>query len=764
MKKTFSSTVHRIKLGLKHPIFLLWLCISIVRFFPSFLFGKTLFFGDNYSLLIPGKIFTAQWLKHGILPLWNPTILSGISWIGDISQSILYPSTLLFIIFHPGIALTLTIAIHLLIAMVGMYLLSLQFVKNTHAALFASILWTLSTQMTGNMNNLATIQSLAWAPLVMVSALMMLRNRKWSVAFILSASLQIYAGYPQYAFFTVLCSGIFAAFFMIKEKHAWIDGMKKYALTFALILLLTAPVLLPFIETLRGSTRMQQNTAQALTGSADPINIAKVFVPYLFDKPSDGIKWGPSWNGFPNVMFYVTWIGLVFAGIAVVGAKERKTTLFLCVVGGIFFLSSMGEYFPLYTKMLAAFPLSKLMRSSSQIMFITNITFILLSSMGFEYVMKKIKIQRIVVFLSILLSVILFSFYMLSSNNFMHVWNTVDQIAHQKLSRSSFHTIERDRKIYSMIMDDILLLFLFFTISLILLRKKKYTLFLACIVIDMVYHTNGLVFWAPDRIMDTPSVSFNELHNPQYRTLTRNMNTKYSDYVSYWEALMVRAPFSDSFVDSQELKEFSTLNSLKLGLTPNWNMVTNTNMLLGYVTLLPSDYSSIWNRDDVTNINSLDRIDPLNEKVREWGVRYYLVDNNFNTDAIVPGEIIGVKDNLLLFELDALPRFRYSDEEEIEIQNYQETPNEISFSFKNTGKDLIVANRYDANWRAYINGKQTEIYESNGMQKIAISQSDEMISLRLVYFPALFYIGCMLGIVGVIACIYLGHHFKVSAE
>ena len=81
---------------LKTKQFQFWiffLFFIIIRFYP-FLFGKTLVFGDNYSLMVPGKIFTAQWLKQGVLPLWNPHIFSGLPWIADINQSVLYPSTL----------------------------------------------------------------------------------------------------------------------------------------------------------------------------------------------------------------------------------------------------------------------------------------------------------------------------------------------------------------------------------------------------------------------------------------------------------------------------------------------------------------------------------------------------------------------------------------------------------------------------------------------------------------------------------------------
>jgi hypothetical protein len=88
--------------------------LLLVRFWPAVIHNQTLVFGDNYSLQVPGKIFTGYWLKEGVIPWWNPTIFAGIPWTQEMSQSVFYPSTLLFTFLHPGIALNITAALHLL--------------------------------------------------------------------------------------------------------------------------------------------------------------------------------------------------------------------------------------------------------------------------------------------------------------------------------------------------------------------------------------------------------------------------------------------------------------------------------------------------------------------------------------------------------------------------------------------------------------------------------------------------------------------------
>ena len=133
----------------------LFFFIILIRFLPFFQ-GKTLVFGDNYSLQVPGKIFVANWLKQGVLPLWNPYIFSGLSTeMMDANHSTLYPDTLFFVIFHPAVALNLTVITHLLIAYAGMYLLARTWLKDHSWSLVAAVLWMLSTQVTGSINNLA---------------------------------------------------------------------------------------------------------------------------------------------------------------------------------------------------------------------------------------------------------------------------------------------------------------------------------------------------------------------------------------------------------------------------------------------------------------------------------------------------------------------------------------------------------------------------------------------------------------------------------
>ena len=146
------------KINFKSPwvVPVIFLLVAILRLWP-FLFGQTLVMFDNYSLMVPMKLFQAGWIRQGVIPFWNPLLFSGITLIGDINQSLFYPSTLLFVLFKPVLAFNLTLLIHLALTGLGMFYLAKQFVKKDHWALLAGLLWLLSSQVTNSLNNLSLL-------------------------------------------------------------------------------------------------------------------------------------------------------------------------------------------------------------------------------------------------------------------------------------------------------------------------------------------------------------------------------------------------------------------------------------------------------------------------------------------------------------------------------------------------------------------------------------------------------------------------------
>jgi hypothetical protein len=268
---------------------------------------------------------------------------------------------------------------------------------------------------------------------------------------------------------------------------------------------------------------------------------------------------------------------------------------------------------------------------------------------------------------------------------------------------------------------------------------------------EMIINTHGQFFFAPNSVYDTVSPAAPlraQLDLPatgyQYRLLTRNFNVPYTDYGSYWEALTVRAPFSDSFVGGQELAEFDHAQALKSGLTPNWNMAYGVPAINGYTTLLPADYAALWQRgENEPRINFVDRMDPADPLLDEWAVKYYLVDTWFQIDEELSAfPVVAQIDRWQLRERPtALPRIRFADNTPAEVREFEETPVRLRLTIENPeGKPtLLIADRYDADWRVAANGQASQVHNSRGMRLVPLQPGEN--TIELWYWPRLFFWG-----------------------
>ena len=744
----------------------IFIFLLVIRFFPIIFQGRTVVWGDNYSLMIPGKIFIAQNLKEGRLPLWNPYIFSGVPLIHDINQSVLYFTSLIFVLFKPAVATNLSVITHVILMSLGTYRLISHLYKDKRAALLGAALMAFSTQVSGSINNLSTLQSVTWFPWIALLGIQVHRGNKQIFLYGLLVLLQFLAGYPQHVIYAIGFS-VLLSFSLHYQKLGIKKLLKVWLLTGFWTVIISTMVWLPFTEMLLDSTRMEQSLEQAQVGSLKPEVLIKMIFPYFFDKQNEGIKWGPSWSGQPNVLFYLgNFCLLLLLSNLAIWRKWRKEEWFYFGFVVISIVFAFGENLPGFELVQKAIPLFKFSRGPSMILVLTNLVLVVWAAAAFSKVklqLPAIKIASFIWIFWILLGLLLLY---LVDHNFTHWWTQFDQLADGRLSTSIFHTLPRDRAITTMIATNLVTAGLFALLSLWAFQKKFKTLVVVFVGLDIVVHTQGMFFFAPketyqylnNRVFQNPLKA-----NPQYRTITRNSNMSYTDYGTYWEAMVARGAFGDNFVNDQELQTYSKLINIRDSFSPNWNIVYQIPMVHGYATLLPKDYAAIWRTSDQARINFIDFIDLNNSRLSDWSVKYYIVDRLFEIKEELPFPKLEEQGQFTLFELaGAKPRFRFSDDRAVELQNFVETPNQISFNFSNSGnqQELIIANRFDRNWRARLNGRAVMIDNLNGMQKIPIDSGEN--ELKLWFEPRLFYYGFAISFVALVGGLIGLNRRKIS--
>ncbi len=742
--RTFSS--------LASPFFFGTLLIAVI-FFPL-IQGKTLLFGDNFSLMVPGKLFSAHWLTKGVVPLWNPTQFAGLSWVGDINQSLFYPSTLLFILFQPSVALNITLLSHLLLSFLGAYFLAREISPklSKYSWLLVAVFWSFSPQLMGALNNFATFQSISYVPWIVLCCLHFGRRRENSWLYVpVLITLQLLGGYPQHVFFSVLfgvaLSWLFQENISSKKMISQMHYFGRWTAVGLLTILLSTFVWLPFVQNLNQSTRSLQTDEQAQTGSLRPDDLVKIITPTFFDNPSVGYKWGPGWNKPTNLVVYFTWIGMIATAWCLSQKKKQKvdTILFGSVLACLLF--SFSDSIPLFS-LLQKIPIIGSSRGVTPILAVATLAgSILVGRAVFSLKIPFNSFKRYFV-TSLIMSSLLAVLWLVASFYFEKIWVTANYLLQGAFANSAFHSVERDRVLFTSILFSLSIQSFLLLLTTWLLYKRKLYAVVLIIFFDLVFFTKQYYFFGPSGAYNLPSQEevlsqVKSAVGSNYRLLTRNYNAPYADFGAYADALILRQPFSDSFVDAQERMDFSVAVKMKELLTPGWNTSLNIPTINGYTTLLPASLlKDFGTASGDPGINRLPEIPSTHEQLKKWAVGYYLVDTWYpDYDEQFPNSIVTGGEGWKLYQLpNTLSRIRYQNGESANITAFEENPNELQMVIdSDREQDLLVADRFDSDWRATVNGRVVKVSNSEGMRLIPLEKGTN--EVRMWYSPTLFYSG-----------------------
>jgi len=86
---------------------------------PALARGQAPILRDQGDFFYPLKLYTADRLRAGEIPLWNPLSGTGEPWLANGQSGVFYPPTLLFLLPSPGIAGALFLLLHFAIAAWG---------------------------------------------------------------------------------------------------------------------------------------------------------------------------------------------------------------------------------------------------------------------------------------------------------------------------------------------------------------------------------------------------------------------------------------------------------------------------------------------------------------------------------------------------------------------------------------------------------------------------------------------------------------------
>ena len=266
---------------------------------------------DGMAEFYPWRLFAAQTLRSGYLPLWNPHQFCGTPFVANSQSAVFYPLNLLFCIFPVARAFGVSVLLHLFLtgSFMFLFLRSRAIGLGRPAALFGAVAWQLCHWQAAWLELPTFLCVSCWLPLalLLVDRAAVRPTALRATALGLCLGVMLLAGHLQIAFYCLSLVTAYALFRVMPRLKTYGKPLLGAALlAVALMLGVAAPQLLPAIELSRMSHRAGAAVnATAYTGyirlAVPPVNLVTLLAPGFFGSPTRGTYWGVGTNGGPGM-------------------------------------------------------------------------------------------------------------------------------------------------------------------------------------------------------------------------------------------------------------------------------------------------------------------------------------------------------------------------------------------------------------------------------------------------------------------------------
>jgi hypothetical protein len=220
---------------------------------PSLLWGRAPTFRDQADFFFPVKLYTADRLLSGEIPLWNPLSGVGEPWLANAQSGVFYPPSLFFLIPSPALAAGLFLLLHFAIASWGMWRFCKEEGVTDAGALAAAAVFASSGPAASLSAYWNHFGAFAYLPAILALARSGLRSRAAGAGFALLVGLQAMAGSPELSLGTLALALLFLRFRRKESSGGWKEttpreSLRRGVAAAFLGLALAAWVLVPMAE------------------------------------------------------------------------------------------------------------------------------------------------------------------------------------------------------------------------------------------------------------------------------------------------------------------------------------------------------------------------------------------------------------------------------------------------------------------------------------------------------------------------------------
>jgi hypothetical protein len=362
---------------------------------------------DVIQQYYPWRKFYSESLREGELPLWNPYMFSGTTFVGNGQSAVFYPLNLIFVFMPVDVAFGWFVLIHMLLAAFGTYALLTLWKAHPAPAFVGACSFMLCGFLVAWLNYITILCTAVWLPVCMTAYEYSLRRleRGHSMPCILSATfisslplaLSALAGHMQMAFYVWFSLLTYALVRCVQDSvcahkgglRCLVEVLGRHMLVFifslVFALMLSSPQLLPSLELSRMCTRAGQFSYEAvLANSLQPEQWIRLIVPNFFGNYRDGTHWSP-FEVF-NFIERTGYVGLLPLLLASIGfAFKHPLRPFAISIFIIGFMLATGS--PIYL-LLGMLPGIQQMVGASRALLLFDFSIALLATLGAQAIMS----------------------------------------------------------------------------------------------------------------------------------------------------------------------------------------------------------------------------------------------------------------------------------------------------------------------------------------------------------------------------------------
>lgn len=339
--------------------------------------------GDLMQQFIAWRSFAVSEIHAGNFPFWNPYVFGGAPYFGSMQSALLYPPNLLFLFLPLVLAVNWSVALHTW--MMGFF--TYFWLRHGRglappSASFGGVVMMFSAPFLMHIEagHLPNISTMVWVPLILLAFDRWFAEGRlrWIAFGALIVAMQVFAGHPQYLFYTGITVVLVSGFKWLSGKLSFSRAFIGIGAIYLLGSMVGAVQLLPGWEAAQEGVRAAGVPFHYAAEFSLPLqSLLTLIAPTVWDIPA--AKLPIVWEA--NLYFSVTALALFFIGLNIRRSNDNLAYLLAAV---LLFMLALGSNTPLFALLYHYVPGFDLFRGSAKFGFFVILIATYLSASGTE--------------------------------------------------------------------------------------------------------------------------------------------------------------------------------------------------------------------------------------------------------------------------------------------------------------------------------------------------------------------------------------------